>query len=71
MKKSAPIKAVTEIPSLACFGAAIAFIKTDAKIIKNERIIPAWLAVTPRDGAIAANHVSHTILIDNKKGGLL
>ena len=65
------MKAVTEIPTLACFGAAIAIIKTAAKSIKNDMIIPAWLAVTPRDGAIAVNHASHTILIDNKKGGLV
>lgn len=65
------MKAVVEIPTLACLGDAIAIINVAAKIIKKEMIIPAWLAVTPSEGAIAANQFSHTTLIDTKKGGLL
>ena len=65
------MKAVVEIPTLACLGAAIATIKTAAKIIKNEMSIPAWLAVTPSEGAMAFNQFSQTILTDNKKDGVL
>ncbi len=65
------MKAVVEIPTLACLGAAIAIIKTAANIIKKEISIPAWLAVTPSDGAIAVNQSSQTIMIDNKKEGVL
>ncbi len=65
------MKAVVEIPTLACLGAAIATIKTAAKIIKKEMSIPAWLAVTPSEGAIAVNQSSQTISINNKKVRML
>ena len=61
------MKAETGMPTLAYFGAAIAVITTPAKINKNEIMIPAWLAVTPSEGAIAVSHASQTILTDNKK----
>ena len=62
VKKRAPMKAAIDMPTLACFGAAIATIRIPAKITKKEMIIPAWGAVTSSEGAIAVSHASHTIL---------
>ena len=66
-KNKDQIKAVTGIPTFAYFGAAIAIIRTNAKIKMKDMIIPACDAVTPMEGAIDVNQSSQTIRIEYKK----